>query len=110
MGSKRRSGLGWMEWIMGWLHILYEIVFQRIMACHLKNPLQLPPMNGLTCIVTGATSGIGLEIAKQLAEAGAHVVMACRNTQAAHDLIQKWQKEWPGMGGPLDMEGADSCK
>lgn len=41
---------------------------------------------------------------RQLAEAGAHVVMGCRNTKAAHDLIQKWQKDWCGMGSPLDIE------
>ncbi|KAI3808105.1 hypothetical protein L1987_24048 [Smallanthus sonchifolius] len=40
-----------------------------------------------------STSGIGLEIARQLAEAGAHVVMAVRNTDSAHKLVQKWQQE-----------------
>lgn len=64
MAIKKQSSLGWIEWIRGLLVVLYDIIFQRILACHLKNPLQLPPMNGLTCIVTGATSGIGLEMAK----------------------------------------------
>lgn len=41
---------------------------------------------------------------RQLAEAGAHVVMAVRNPKAAHDLIQTWQTEWSGMGLPLDIE------
>lgn len=104
MGGKAQISLGWIEWIKGLLLVLYDILSQRILACHLKNPLQIPPMNGLTCIVTGATSGIGLEIAKQLAEGGAHVVMACRKTRAANDLIQKWQKECSGMTGFLDIE------
>ncbi|CAK7327899.1 unnamed protein product [Dovyalis caffra] len=74
------------------------------MASHLQNPLSLPPINNLTCIVTGSTSGIGLQVARQLAESGAHVVMAVRNTKAAHDLIHKWQSEWTGLGLPLNIE------
>ena len=80
------------------------------MASHLQNPLSLPPINNLTCIVTGSTSGIGLQIARQLAESGAHVVMAVRNTKAAHDLIHKWQSEWTGLGLPLNIEvGLNYC-
>lgn len=41
---------------------------------------------------------------RQLAEAGAHVVMAVRKPNAAQDLIQKWQTEWSGMGLPLNVE------
>lgn len=41
---------------------------------------------------------------RQLAESGAHVIMAVRNPKAAHELIQKWQEEWSGMGLPLNIE------
>uniref|UniRef100_A0A6N2LPW1 Uncharacterized protein n=1 Tax=Salix viminalis TaxID=40686 RepID=A0A6N2LPW1_SALVM len=102
--KKKKQRLGWIEWIRGWMYIIYEMLFQRIMASHLQNPLSLPPINNLTCIVTGSTSGIGLQIARQLAESGAHVVMAVRNTKAAHDLIHKWQSEWTGLGLPLNIE------
>ncbi|KAK3414264.1 hypothetical protein EUGRSUZ_I02747 [Eucalyptus grandis] len=101
---KQKSGLGWLEWARGWMSVIGEMMFQRITASHLENPLPLPPVNHLTCIVTGSTSGIGLQIARQLAEAGAHVVMAVRNPKAANDLIQKWQNEWSGMGLPLNIE------
>ncbi|RWR92868.1 retinol dehydrogenase 12-like protein [Cinnamomum micranthum f. kanehirae] len=104
MGSTEKKALGWMEWLRGWLYLLYEMLFQRITASHLQNPLPLPPLNDLTCIITGSTSGIGLEVAKQLAESGAHVVMAVRNSKAAHELIQKWQNEWSGLGAPLNVE------
>ncbi|GAB2293174.1 hypothetical protein Dimus_027382 [Dionaea muscipula] len=103
-GTKSKEDLGWIEWLRGLLHVIKELLFQRIMASHLDNPMPLPPLNDLTFIVTGSTSGIGLEIARQLAESGAHVVMAVRNPRAAQDLIQKWQIEWSGKGLPLNIE------
>ena len=53
-----------MEWMRGWSSVFGEILFQRITASHLQNPLPLPPVNDLTCIVTGSTSGIGRETAR----------------------------------------------
>ncbi|XP_052183849.1 dehydrogenase/reductase SDR family member FEY-like [Diospyros lotus] len=103
-GKKKKQRLGWMEWARGWLYLGYEMLFQRITASHLHNPMPLPPINDITCIITGSTSGIGREIARQLAESGAYVVMAVRNTKAAHELIRKWQEEWSGMGLPLNIE------
>ncbi|MQL97559.1 hypothetical protein Taro_030254 [Colocasia esculenta] len=100
----KKEGLGWIEWGRGWYNIVTEFLFQRIMASHLENPLSLPPLNDVTCIVTGCTSGIGLQIARQLAKSGAHVVMAVRKTKMAQELIQKWQTEDSEMGPPLNVE------
>jgi len=62
--SKVKKSLGWIEWLRGWLNVIFEMLFQRIAASHLQNPMPLPPVNNLTCIVTGSTSGIGREIAR----------------------------------------------
>jgi hypothetical protein len=41
---------------------------------------------------------------RQLALAGAHVVMAVRRPKVAQDLIQKWQNENSETGRPLNAE------
>jgi short-subunit dehydrogenase len=41
--------------------------------------VDMPDMQGRTAIVTGASSGVGFEIALQLAQHGAHVIMASRS-------------------------------
>ncbi len=40
----------------------------------------LPDLSGRTAVITGANSGIGLSAARYLAEASAHVIIACRDT------------------------------
>ena len=39
-------------------------------------------LSGKVAIVTGSNTGIGLQTAKMLCDAGAHVVMACRSEGA----------------------------
>lgn len=43
----------------------------------------IPNLSGRVAVVTGANSGLGLESCRELARAGAHVVMAARNASKA---------------------------
>ncbi len=47
------------------------------------NVTDIPNLSGTTAVVTGASGGLGLESAKALAGAGAHVVMAARSQEKA---------------------------
>lgn len=51
----------------------------------------LPRLTGRTCLVTGASAGIGKETARGLAGLGARVVMACRNLEKGdavrHEIV-----------------------
>lgn len=48
-------------------------------------PDEIPDLSGKIAIVTGSNIGIGLEIAKRLAEKNAEVVLACRNITKAEN-------------------------
>ena len=47
------------------------------------------PMTGKVCVITGATSGVGLAALKQLSKAGAHTIMVCRNREKAETVRQE---------------------
>ncbi|GLY07944.1 SDR family NAD(P)-dependent oxidoreductase [Actinoplanes sp. NBRC 101535] len=48
---------------------------------------RLPTLTGTTVVITGATGGIGLITARELARAGATVVLAARDVDKAHRAI-----------------------
>jgi NAD(P)-dependent dehydrogenase (short-subunit alcohol dehydrogenase family) len=68
----------------------------------------LPDQSGRTAIVTGASSGIGLVTARELARAGARVVLALRNTEKG----QRAAASIPGRPEvrPLDLASLASVR
>ncbi|XP_010275077.1 PREDICTED: retinol dehydrogenase 12-like isoform X2 [Nelumbo nucifera] len=67
-------------WLRGMWEMVKEMFCQKLLTCHLPSSLVLPNhLSALTIIVTGATSGIGLETA--------------RNTKAANDIARQWRLE-----------------
>ena len=73
----------------------------------------LPDQRGRTAVITGANSGIGLEAARELARAGAHVVMACRDTTKGDAAAHAIRKELPSAElevAALDLASLDSVR
>jgi len=54
---------------------------------------QIPSQTGICAVVTGANSGLGLIIARELTRAGACVVMACRNVDKGRQAVDQIGRE-----------------
>ncbi len=57
---------------------------------------QIPDQSGRVAVVTGANSGLGLITARELARAGARVVLACRNTDKGATALREVTAAAPG--------------
>lgn len=52
--------------------------------------------SGKTCVVTGATSGIGKSAALALTSSGSHLILVSRHEPAGHRLVQRLRHRSPG--------------
>ena len=72
-------------------------------------------LGGKTAIITGGNSGIGLQIALELAKRGANVYLACRNASKAEDAVAEIASQVPSASGrvkplSLDTSSLDSVR
>ena len=77
------------------------------------NNNDIPNLTGTVAVVTGANGGLGLETARALAGADAHVVMAARNQGKAESARQGIVAEYPDASleiVELDLGSFDSAK
>ncbi|TFC03563.1 SDR family NAD(P)-dependent oxidoreductase [Cryobacterium mannosilyticum] len=77
------------------------------------NPRSLPGQAGKTFVITGANAGLGYFTAEQLADAGAHVVLACRNPDRAQAAAGAIRGRVPGASVstvPLDVADLASVR
>ncbi|MGI9382424.1 MAG: oxidoreductase [Methyloligellaceae bacterium] len=70
-------------------------------------PDRLPELCGKVFVITGGNSGIGLEAAKMLGEAGADVVIACRNPDKATKALEEIQAASTGKTEFVQLDLSD---
>jgi NAD(P)-dependent dehydrogenase (short-subunit alcohol dehydrogenase family) len=64
-------------------------------AVEAKPAAYAPTMQGKTCVITGATSGIGRATAEALAAAGARIVMIARDEQRGDAMLADLRRRFP---------------
>lgn len=72
-----------------------------------EEALQSQSLKGKTAIVTGASSGLGVETTRVLALAGADVTMAVRNVEAGEKVKAQLAAGLPAASGRLDVKALD---
>jgi NAD(P)-dependent dehydrogenase (short-subunit alcohol dehydrogenase family) len=65
----------------------------------------IPDQSGRVAVVTGANSGLGLIDSRELARAGARVIMACRNTEKGEAAAEQIRGAVPE--GEVEVAGLD---
>ena len=70
----------------------------------------IPPLKDKVAVVTGANSGLGLEVATRLASRGARVLLACRNTAKGRSAAERIGGAGLAEVVPLDLASLASVE
>ena len=73
----------------------------------------VPDQAGRTAVITGASSGIGFEAARVLAQRGARLILGCRDQAKARNAVTRIAAIAPGADigvVPLDLASLDSVR
>jgi NAD(P)-dependent dehydrogenase (short-subunit alcohol dehydrogenase family) len=73
----------------------------------------IPDQSGAVAVVTGANGGLGLEVVRELARKGGHVVMAARDQAKAEAAVASIRDQVPGASlelQPLDLASQASVR
>eukprot|EP00884_Botryococcus_braunii_P023186 jgi/Botrbrau1/9551/Bobra.0089s0010.1 len=62
-------------------------------------------LSGRTAVVTGGSSGLGVETVRVLASAGAKVILGCRNVQSGEEVVDALKAD--GLKVPLEVLSLD---
>jgi len=74
---------------------------------------KIPDQSGAVAVVTGANGGLGLEVARELARKGGHVVMAARDQAKAEAAVASIRDQVPDASlelQPLDLASQASVR
>jgi len=74
---------------------------------HRWTAADMPDQSGRTAVITGASNGIGLEIARVLAGRGAHLVLACRDVRRGRAAADRLGAALAGAGSKHGGVSAD---
>ena len=67
-------------------------------------------LDGKNIIITGANTGIGYEVALDLAKRNAHVILACRDPKRGQDAVDKIKTESKNENVELELLDLASLK
>ncbi len=68
--------------------------FQFIANARLTQKTTDARMDGKVCVITGATSGVGYQAARHLAQGGASLILVCRNMEKATNVKEELGDEY----------------